>query len=202
MEKPTNKPLSSVDYNYNECSTPSTKPIVYCNNMSATSPQELDALAAIIFQAQGRGQATAAPTPHAVFGNRIPASIGPNVSGLLALYQQQQQQRDQQQYIQQQVTGLQQADAEALFSLPPHLLQAYLCSQPKIGQALQSALAVGGGQYAAAPQPATATFPDHDVAVEQQQQAAQLQMIAAQLLVTKNGQMPPSPQPLTTGEPA
>jgi len=196
------------------------------------STQGLDALAALCGNAASAaaannnnnndgdksGESSAVPIPRASSGQ------GPSLNnGLQAFFQQQgqQQQQFQQQYIQQQAAGLQQAAAarQALSSLPPQLLQAYLSSQPGIGQALQAALAgggVGGGQFAPAAAPATASLtaalPGLAAAAEQQQQhqSSQLQMIAAQFLAAQaaaaaaasenKGQVKINQQPQPNGE--
>ena len=161
------------------------------------------------------GGVSAEPAPRASSGP------GPSLNnGLPAFYQQQGQQfqQFQQQFIQQQAAGLQQAAAarQALSSMPPQLLQAYLSSQPGIGQALQAALAgggVGGGQFAApAPPPSASSlsvaFPGLAASAEQQQHQSQLQMIAAQVLAAQaaaaaaenNGQLKANLQPQPAGE--
>jgi hypothetical protein len=166
-------------------------------------------------KAQGSGgEISTAPAP------RSTGPVPSLNSGLPAFYQQQQgqqQQQFQQQYIHQQAAGLQQAAAarQAISSMPPQLLQAYLSSQPGIGQALQAALAggaVGGGQFAAPS--LAAAFPGLAASTDQQHQhQSQLQMIAAQVLAAQhqaaaaaaaaaenNGQVKANPQPQPAGE--
>eukprot|EP00986_Skeletonema_menzelii_P013152 scaffold7491_cov142-Skeletonema_menzelii.AAC.3 len=194
------------------------------------STQGLDALAALCGNAAsaaaankssndgdkaqgGGGEPPAAPAPPSA------SAPVPSLNGFPTFFQQQgqhqqHQQQFQQQYIHQQAAGLQQAAAarQALSSLPPQLLQAYLASQPNIGQALQAALAggvAGGGQFAAPAPPAAASlaaaFPGFAASAEQQQQS-QLQMIAAQFLAAQqaaaagenNGQVKANPQPQPT----
>lgn len=130
-----------------------------------------------------------APRPGPASSGQIPAS---NVGGTaLPVFYQQQQLGQQQYFPQQQAAGMQQAAVgqQALASMPPQLLQAMLSSQPGIGQALQAALA-GGGVFAPAPQQPVAAaslaaaFPGLAASAEQQQQA-QIQMIAAQLLAAQ-----------------
>lgn len=146
-------------------------------------------------KAQGNSGGLTAAAP--AQSSSVPVAVPSMNSGLPAFYQQQgQQQQHQQQlqqhFIQQQAAaGLQQAHAaaarQALSSMPPQLFQAYLSSQPGIGQALQSAFA--GGQFAAsAPPPTaplTAAFPGLAASAEQQHQS-QLQMIAAQVLAAQH----------------
>ena len=192
--------------------------------MSSSSPHDLNALATLATicgdadtskycsngdvgdNTKGSGEGAAS------FGNNPPASIGPSLNGLLAIYQQQ----GQHQFIQQQAAVLQQAATErvrqVLSSMPPHLLHACLSSQPGVAQALQSTLGVaggGGGHLAAAAQPGAAAlaaaFPALAALAEQQQHAAQLQMVAAQVLAaavaaTEKGQIQPNQQSQPNGE--
>jgi len=153
---------------------------------------------------QGRSELAAEPAPRSPPSGNIPALVGPSVSGLLAaLYQQQQQQQQQQQALGQQAMAARQAPS----SIPPQLLQAYLYSQPGIGgQALPAALA--GDHFAASaptqPQPAAAclgaAFPGLSASVEQQRQAQQLQMIAAQVLAAQQQAAVAAAQPQSIGE--